>query len=65
MGVQDRDRSIYRHGRGRKVLEDIGVIETVGVIEDWRFPCGSGESKSRSVLRDTIDCSVIGEVDIQ
>ena len=63
--MQDRDRSIYRHGGGRKVLEDIGVIKTVGVVEKWRFSRGSGESKSCSVLGDTIDCSVMGEVDIQ
>ena len=63
--VDQGNRPVQRHGGRSKVLEDVGVVESVWVIEECAFAFGSWKVQTGSMLRDTINVAMIGEVDIE
>jgi len=63
--VDQGNRPVQRHGGRSDVFEDVGVIESVWVIEKCAFAFGSWKIQTGSVLRNAIDVAMIGEVDIE
>jgi len=65
MRVDQGNSPVQRHGGRSEVLEDVGVVESVWVIEERTLAFGSWKVQTGSVLRDTVDVAMIGEVNIE
>ena len=63
--VDQGNRPVQRHGGRSEVLENVGIVESVWVIEECAFAFGSRKVQTGSVLWDTIDVAMIREVDIE
>jgi hypothetical protein len=64
MSVHQRDGAVKGDWRGSQVLENVGVVETVWVCEGGVFSGCRREGKTGCVLGDTVDESMVREVDV-
>jgi hypothetical protein len=65
VGVQDRDRTVDGHGRRCEVFKDVTVVETIRVAEEGWFSGGGRECQSGGMLWNTIDGSMVGEINVE
>ena len=63
--LHERNRAIERHSRVCKVFEDVCVVQAVGLRIVSVLADSGGEGETRGVLRDTIDVTMIGEINIK
>jgi len=65
MRVHDWDGAIKGRCARSEVLEDVGIIETVGIAEEGVFSGGGWQVERGGMLGDTVNVAVVRKINIE